>query len=193
MAGTPKKRVKREYITNLPALIPGPAPEEPVMDRWGRPSDFRREYVDQARVLCEEGMTDKELARFFGVDRSTLYRWQFAHPEFAAAIKLGKEPANDRLERRAYEVAMGYTATIREAVKVKEDGKEVIQIIEKEVEIPPNPDMLRWMLKNRKPDQWKDKTENASTREVIVLTAEQARERLKARLEEMKKLGSGTP
>jgi transposase len=194
VAGRPKRRARLEAEQSRAlTVIPQPEPEPEPSDRFGRPihGKYRPEYVDQARVLCEEGMTDKELARFFGVAKTTIYEWQFAHPEFAAAMKLGKDPANDRLERRAYEVAMGYTATICEAVKVKaEDGTEVVQLVEKEVEIPPNPDMLRWLLKNRKPDIWRDKTETAQTTEVIVLTAEQARERLKNRIEQLK-LGTG--
>jgi transposase len=194
VAGRPKRRARLEAEQSRAlTVIPQPEPEPEPSDRFGRPihGKYRPEFVDQARVLCEEGMTDKELARFFDVSRSTLYEWQFAHPEFAEAMKLGKAPANDRLERRAYEVAMGYTATVREAIKVRDGGKEVVQLVEREVEIPPNPDMLRWLLKNRRPDIWRDKTESVSTSVEIVLTADQARERLKARLDQLKQLGTG--
>jgi hypothetical protein len=190
MAGSPKKRARRKHeqmIRNLPALIPDPPPEPEYTDRWGRKTTFRREYIDQARVLCEEGMTDKELARFFGVNKTTIYDWQFAHPEFAEAIKLGKEPANDRLERTAYEVAMGYSTTLTETKILRDkDGNEFASVVEREVVIPPNADMLRWMLKNRRPEKWKDKTEQAMTGEVVHLTFDQAKERLRARLEQLK-------
>lgn len=185
------RRPKNEQSRAL-VIVPQPEPEAEPSDRWGRPrSKYRPEFVDQARVLCEEGMTDKELARFFGVNKDTLYEWQFAYPEFAEAMKLGKEPADDRLERRAYEVAMGYTATVREAIKVKaSDGREVVQIVEREVEIPPNPDMLRWMLKNRRPDTWRDKVEQVHSGEVVHLTLDQAKARLKAKLVELGQVGN---
>lgn len=193
MAGRPKTRAKREASRAL-VVIPQPEPQPEPKDRFGNPycAKWRPEFVDQARVLCEEGMTDKELARFFGVSKQTLYEWQFAHPELAAAMKLGKAPANDRLERRAYEVAMGYTATVSETIKLRDaKGNEVLRTIEKEVTIPPNPDMLRWMLKNRKPDQWRDKTEEVSTVNVVHLTADQAREQLRNRIEQLKSIGNG--
>lgn len=169
-------------------VVPQPPDDEELYARFGqKPTKFRREYIDQARVLCEEGMTDKELAKFFGVNKSTLYDWQFIVPEFAAAMKLGKESANDRMERRAYEVAMGYSTTITETIKVRlPNGGEALQTIEKEVVIPPNPDMLRWMLKNRRPDQWRDKTEQVMTGEVVHLTVDQQRERLKSKLEQLR-------
>lgn len=189
---------KSKVIKNLPAVIP-PAieyDEEELYSRFGkRPHKFKAEYIEIARQLCVEGWTDKEIAKFLGVNKNTLYEWMQIVPELAAVMKLGKEPADDRLERRAYEVAMGYTMTVREAVRVKEGNKETIQLVEKEVEIPPNPDMLRWLLKNRRPDAWRDKTEQVVSGEVVHLTADQARERLKAKLQElgMRQLGTGQP
>lgn len=192
MAGRPKSRARREASRAL-VVIPQPEPQGEPKDRFGNPhhAKWRPEFVDQARVLCEEGMTDKELARFFGVSKQTLYEWQFAHPELAAAMKLGKAPADDRLERRAYEVAMGYTTTITETVKLRDaKGNEVLQTIEKEVTIPPHPDMLRWMLKNRRPDTWRDKTEQVHSGAVVHLTRDQALEQLRNRIEQLKAIES---
>jgi hypothetical protein len=191
MAGSPKKRAKKEaLIRNLPALIPEPQ-EYQYRDRWGNPrGKFRPEFIDQARVLCEEGMTDKELAKFFGINKDTLYEWQYAFPAFGEAMKLGKSQADDRMERTAYEVAMGYTTTITETVKLRDaQGNEFLREYQKEVVIPPNPHLLMWMLKNRRPDTWRDKTEQGISVAVIHLTPDQARERLKAKLEELR-LGS---
>jgi hypothetical protein len=180
---------------NLPAVIPQPEPEEQPKPRWGDPcGKFRQEFIGQARVLCEEGMTDKELASFLGVSKKTLYDWQFRYPEFGAAMKLGKELSNDRMERTAYEVAMGYTTTITETIKLRDkDGNEFMHSYEKEVVIPPNPDMLRWMLKNRRPDTWRDKTEQVHSGEVVHLTVDQQRERLRAKLQTLRDRQLGTP
>lgn len=187
MPGNPKKKAKREAECRALALIPQPPPEPEFKDRWGRPTKFKPEYVDQARVLCEEGMTDKELARFWGVNPSTVYEWQFAHPELAEAMKIGKAPADDRMERRAYEVAMGYTTTITETLKLRDaQGNEFLKEYQKEVVIPPNPDMLRWLLKNRRPDTWRDKTETEHHAVIVHLTVDQQREKLKAKLEELR-------
>lgn len=189
MAG---KRRHRELIRNLPAVIPQPEPEE-ERDRFGNASKFKREYIEQARVLCEDGATDKELADFFGVDRQTINNWRLMHPAFAKVCKLGKDLANDRLERTAYELAMGYTTTVKEMVKLRDNqGNEIIKFVQKEVVIPPDRDMVRWMLKNRRPDDWRDKVEQVHSGEVVHLTLEQARERLAARLQDIKSRQLGT-
>jgi hypothetical protein len=169
-------------------VIQQPEAEQPRTGRFGRTcSKFRPEFIDQARVLCQDGMTDAELGRFFGVSRSTIDEWRFIYPEFGAAMKMGKEEANDRLERRSYEVAMGFTSTVTETVKLKNaDGSEHIVTATREVTIPPNPDMLRWMLKNRRPDVWRDKTEVEAKSTVVHLTVEEARAALAAKLEHLK-------
>ncbi|MES2057745.1 MAG: helix-turn-helix domain-containing protein [Pseudomonadota bacterium] len=80
-----------------------------------RPSTFKPAYVRQARDLYAQGLTDRELAAAFGVSRTTIFRWRAAYPEFAEATKLGKEVADDRVERALYERAIGYE---EEAVRV---------------------------------------------------------------------------
>src|SRR5581483_513083 len=81
----------------------------------GRPPTYRAEFAVQAAKLCALGATDAELADFFGVHERTIGRWQATHPEFGAALKAGKERADERVERSLYQRAVGYT---REAVKV---------------------------------------------------------------------------
>ncbi len=59
----------------------------------GQPSGYRAEYVDQVRRLCEAGLTDVQIAQYFGVDRKTIRNWQIAHPEFHEARQLKHELA----------------------------------------------------------------------------------------------------
>ncbi|QNA83066.1 helix-turn-helix domain-containing protein [Sphingomonas sp. So64.6b] len=80
-----------------------------------RPSTFKPAYIRQARELYAQGLTDRELAAVFGVCRTTIFRWRAAYPEFAEATKLGKEVADDRVERALYERAIGYE---EEAVRI---------------------------------------------------------------------------
>lgn len=168
-----------------------PPPEEPK-DRWGRPgrpSEYRPEYIEHARIMCEEGLTDKEIADHFGVCRQTLFTWRKNHPEFAAAFKFGKALADDRMERTAFELATGYTTTIRKKVKLRDSqGNEKIVEVEEELVVPPDAKMLQWLLKNRRPDDWKDKTEQHISGKVEHehLTVEQIKERVTARLADLR-------
>ncbi|MEO7424958.1 MAG: helix-turn-helix domain-containing protein, partial [Fibrobacteria bacterium] len=42
----------------------------------GRPTTYRPEYAEQARKLCRNGATDREIADILGVCVRTFYRWR---------------------------------------------------------------------------------------------------------------------
>lgn len=121
----------------------------------GRPTLFKDEFVEQARKLAKLGATDREAAEFFEVSEATIHRWKHTHPEFCESLKVGKETADARVEQSLYRRALGYT---HDAVKIMmADG---VPIVEPYVEhYPPDTTAAIFWLKNRKPEQWRDKTE----------------------------------
>jgi hypothetical protein len=125
----------------------------------GRPSLYKPEYAEQARAQCEEGATDQELADFFEVSVRTLYRWKNNFPEFCQALKAGKDPADERVERSLFERATGYE---RDEIDIRVVGGEIIQTTVRKF-YPPDTTAAIFWLKNRKPDLWRDKTETALT------------------------------
>lgn len=193
MPGSPNKRRRNdkrfraeERIANLPAVIP--PPPEPK-DRWGRPTKFKPEYVEQVRILCEEGFIDPEIGEFFGVSRQTLHEWKRGHPDFGEAMKLGKHLADERVKRSLYERAIGYTVTVTKHIRLKNpDGSERVEKVEEEIFIPPDTHAQKFFLINRRGDEWSDKSEKHITggAEFIHLTTEQAKERLAAKLLELR-------
>ena len=68
---------------------------------------YKPEFADQARLLCRLGATDEELAEHFGACVRTIYRWRNAHEAFAEAVVVGKDHADDRVERALYARAVG--------------------------------------------------------------------------------------
>ena len=74
----------------------------------GRPTTYRPEYAEQARKLCRNGATDREIADILGVCVRTFYRWRAEYDAFAEALTAGKEFADDRVERALYQRACGY-------------------------------------------------------------------------------------
>lgn len=122
----------------------------------GRPSKFKPEYVEVAKRLCENNaFTDAELAAAFGVTLSTLHLWKIKHPEFSDSVKLGKDPANQRVVKSLYDRAMGYSCMEIDIRVI--DGK----IVQTEVlkHYPPDPTSMIFLLKNRMPSEFKDKRE----------------------------------
>lgn len=124
----------------------------------GRPTLFKPEFVAQAEKLCALGATDDEMADFFDVHRSTIYRWKLEHPEFCDAIKTAKEVADERVERSLYQKATGYNVKEEQAVKIKvEQHKEEVEVVEVERHIPADTTAAIFWMKNRRSHSWRDK------------------------------------
>lgn len=105
--------------------------------------------------MASAGATDTEIAEKLGIHVTTFYDWRHAHPEFAKATQLGKEAADDRVERSLYHRAIGYS---HPAVKIMQSEGEVI--VEPYVErYPPDTQAASLWLRNRRPKDWKDKQE----------------------------------
>lgn len=121
----------------------------------GRPTDYRPEFPEEAKALCERGATDLELADHFGIASSTLYTWKHAHPEFSEAIKAGKEAADERVERSLYHRAVGYSF---DAVKILVDKGQPVYAPYRE-HVPPSDTAAIFWLKNRRPKEWREKQE----------------------------------
>lgn len=136
------------------------APPE-IKREKGRPTDYQADFAKQAEKLCLLGATDDELADFFEVHRSTIYRWKHEHEAFCDAIKSGKETADERVERSLYQKATGYNVKEEQAVKLKvEQHKEEVEVVEVEKHVPADTTAAIFWLKNRRKDQWRDKHEH---------------------------------
>ncbi|MVB00062.1 helix-turn-helix domain-containing protein [Nitratireductor sp. CAU 1489] len=121
----------------------------------GRPTAYRKEYAKQAKKLCERGATDYELADFFEVDTRTIYRWKNTHDDFCHAVKAGKDKADDRVERSLFNRAVGYSF---ESEKVFQFQGQVVRAATVE-HVPPDSGAAFNWLKNRRPEEWRDKRE----------------------------------
>ena len=122
MKATAKKKEPEPKRNGANRRRPPPPPlgnQRALDNDGGRPTLFRPEYAEQARKLCQLGATDAELAQFFEVNRSTIFEWRAAHPEFSDALKIGKFFAAERMKRSLYERGIGYDY---ESVKIVEEG-----------------------------------------------------------------------
>lgn len=130
------------------------------MAERGRPTDYKPAYAKQAAKLCALGATDDEMADFFGIHRSTIYRWKLDYPEFCDAIKSAKEIADERVERSLYQKATGYDFTEEQAIKIKlEQHREEVEVVEVRKHSPADTTAAIFWLKNRRKDDWRDKQE----------------------------------
>jgi hypothetical protein len=133
---------------------------EEAVNKGGRPTVFKPEFIEQANKLAASGLTDFEIAKFFDISDRTLYRWLHDHPKFCQALKIGKEALDDRVERSLFHRAIGYT---HNAVKIMtltdRDGESSSQEIVKvpyEEHIPPDTAAAIFWLRNRRRTKWKN-------------------------------------
>lgn len=129
----------------------------------GRPTKYSEEYAVQAAKLCKLGATDKDLADFFAVDIATIWRWKQKHPDFCSSLKIGKQEADDQVVRSLYQRALGYAHPEEKLVTV--DGQ--LQVIPTTKHYPPDATSAIFWLKNRQPEQWREKPEGEAGAEAI--------------------------
>ena len=109
---------------------------------------------------ARDGLTDKQIAEKMGVCRDTLIEWKKEYSDISDTLKKGKEVVDRMVENALLKRALGYSykETTRELIVNKDTGEEEIKItkiVEKKV-VPDTTAQIFW-LKNRKPNEWRDK------------------------------------
>lgn len=127
------------------AELPVPGP--------GRDSEYDPSMNDQARKLALLGMTNEEMAEFFGVHVSTFYRWQADNSAFREAVNAGKVAADANVADSFYKRATGEHVQIEKVVKRPNGEHEVIKLM---TFIPGDASAALNWLKNRQPGRWRD-------------------------------------
>ena len=126
------------------------------IDTWAT-SDGRRaykpEYCELAHNYCLLGATAEELAGFFDVSRGTINNWIASIPEFAAALREGRDLADARVARCLFARAMGYSHKVER--KMLHRGEE--RTISNVVHYPPDTHACIFWLRNRRRQSWREK------------------------------------
>jgi len=136
------------------------AAKKKTKKKGGRPSKFKPEFQEQAKQLAELGATDAQMAKFFGVTETTLNNWKKSHAKFFESLKLGKAVADDRVEKSLFQRANGYE---HEEEKIHFDRWGDVCRANTIKHYPPDTTACIFWLKNRRPDDWRDKVETQHT------------------------------
>ena len=102
-----------------------------------------------------DGLIEKQIASNMGVSIRTLINWKQRFPELAKALSRGKDVADREVENALHKRALGYwvtetkTTILPDGVKTEEFHKHIV---------PDTTAQIFW-LKNRKPDQWREKND----------------------------------
>lgn len=141
----------------------------------GRTSRWDELEMDDKLLLVEgwarDGDTDKTISEKLGVSEVTLNKWKKENPLFVEVLKKGKEVIDRQVENALLKRALGYEfeeKTYETQIFVKkttdEDGNTVETPYTKEIlskrvikQLAPDTTAQIFWLKNRKPEEWRDK------------------------------------
>ncbi|NBI64922.1 helix-turn-helix domain-containing protein [Clostridiales bacterium] len=112
---------------------------------------------------ARDGLTDERIAENIGINRDTLYRWKKEHSDISDALKRGKEVIDRQVENALLKRALGYQY---EEVKEKTEGGLVTERTVTVKEVVPDVTAQIFWLKNRKPEEWRDKRQIEHSGEV---------------------------
>jgi hypothetical protein len=121
---------------------------------------------------ARDGLTDEQIAHNMGITRKTLYEWKTKYSDISDTLKKGKEVVDRLVENALFKRALGYRYD-----EVTREGGEITKVVTKEVQ-PDTTAQIFW-LKNRKPDQWRDKHEQSIVFNPAELSDEEIEEQIK--------------
>ena len=121
------------------------------------------EWLENDKLILLEGwaksgLTDEQIAKNIGINRTTLYDWKKKEVNIADALKKGKEVIDFEVENALLKRALGYEyeeETYENGILTKKVKKQV----------PPDTIAQIFWLKNRKKEQWREKVEVVETDE----------------------------
>lgn len=118
------------------------------------------------RAWARAGKTDQEIASSIGVSRSTFSAWKAKSPVLMEALSVGKEMADRLVEDSLFTMTRGRTVTVKKTFKLRRRGtdqygkqyeEEYLEQGEDEVYVEPDIKAIIFWLKNRRPEEWKEK------------------------------------
>lgn len=136
----------------------------------GRPSEYEKAGGDVkapelVRQLALLGATEEEIAAAFGVSRRTITNWEQQHDAFRAALLEGRIAADALVGQRLFERALGYSHPEDKIFYDSKTGETVVHETTKHY--PPDTTAAIFWLKNRRPNEWRDKKEVTGNLSII--------------------------
>lgn len=130
----------------------------------------------QIAAWARNGLIDEQIAHNMGIRRSTLSEWKKRFPDITDALKKNKNIVDIEVENALYKRAVGYEYT-EKTIEIDDDGKKRVKTTKKRM--APETLAIIFFLKNRKPDEWRDKREVEVKGEISMTNAlKAARERV---------------
>lgn len=151
---------------------------------------YERWRTKEGLLLIEgwarDGLTDEQVAHNMGISRKTLYVWVEKFGDICNALKKGKDVADREVESALYKRAVGYRTKkqVKELRLNRETRRQELTVVkETEEEIAPDVTAAIFWLKNRKPEDWRDK------RDVMIDGIEESQQKVDEVLQQLRSAG----
>lgn len=135
---------------------------------------YESSYAKEAKGLCERGASESDLARHFKCTVWDVRLWCATHKDFAAAVRVGQDVSDQRVEMALYQRATGFSydevrVTTIAGKGPNDEPREMRAVTTKWV--PGDVGAQQFWLKNRRSVEWTDKvtinhTANADIRDI---------------------------
>lgn len=115
--------------------------------------------LDEIEEWAKSGLIDIQICNNLGIGKDSFYKYKNEHIEFSDALKRGKEVIDLEVENALLKRALGYRyeEITKEPVKNNPTQLQTTKQVTKEV-LPDVTAQIFW-LKNRRPEDWRDKKE----------------------------------
>lgn len=132
------------------------------MSRKRGPGKYHDWITEEGLLKIEgwarDGLTDEQISHNIGIHPSTLYEWQKKYPEITEALKKGKEVIDRQVENALLKRALGYEyEEIKQIIEKDEKGRDRKRVEKITRHVLPDTTAQIFWLKNRKPNEWRDK------------------------------------
>jgi hypothetical protein len=107
---------------------------------------------------ARDGATDKIIAKKIGITPATVAEWKKRFPKFAESLKRGKEIVDREVENALLKSAKGYDYEEVES-RLDKDTGEMVVVRRTVKHVPASTTAQIFWLKNRKPQDYREKQE----------------------------------
>lgn len=121
---------------------------------------FKTQRDDRVYNFCLLGASNADLCKMLNISDTTFHRYRRTKPEFARAIRLGKEHADARVAKSLFNRAVGYT---HKETKIATHMGTITDREDFDKHYPPDVAAIKMWLINRDPDRWRDLTSTELT------------------------------
>ena len=104
---------------------------------------------------ARDGLIDQQIADNIGISKSTLYVWKRISKEFSNSLKRNKDIVDREVENSLLKRAMGYEYT--EVTRERNGSGDMVETKRVTKQVVPDTTAIIFWLKNRKPNDYRDK------------------------------------